>query len=29
MIYWLLAITAILVVVEELRQSSDRKKRDR
>jgi len=29
MIYWLLAITAILLVVEELRQSSDRKKRDR
>lgn len=29
MIYWLLSITAVLFVVEEFRQASDRKKRDR
>jgi hypothetical protein len=29
MIYWLLAITAVLVIVEEIGEASDRRKRDR
>jgi hypothetical protein len=29
MIYWLLTITAVFIVVEEIGQASDRKKRDR